>query len=219
MTPTIPDWIRDFRCPNGRFRNIYEYAPDETRLYGTESLFGDWDGELLLLAQDFCCTDDVEQRLDEGRGLVYAHSPAMITNRSLEVYTDGFDCGILYGSALAGMLRVGDSNSGLPGWTHMSDHLCEVLRFTLDHMPNVSAIACLGSVAWDLCHRAFGAECNPLSNALCYHCPSNLDGMRVYAMPHPSRTSAVLGSKEQVQERWDWLRTDLLGTTHTHAAA
>ncbi|MFG0313443.1 MAG: hypothetical protein ACF8LL_04570, partial [Phycisphaerales bacterium] len=172
-----------------------------------------------LLAQDFCCTDDIEQWMDEGRGRVYAHNPSMITNRSLERYTSGIDCGILYGSALAGMLKVGDSNSGLPGWSHMSDHLCEVLRFTLDHMPNVSAVACLGSVAWDLCHRAFGAECNQLSNALCYHCPSNLDGLRVYAMPHPSRTSAVLGGKEQAQERWDWLRTDLLGTAHSHAAA
>lgn len=219
MTPTIPDWIRDYRCPSGRFRNIYEYVPDETRLYGTESMFGDWDGELLILDQDFCCSDDIERWIDEGRDRVFAHAPELITNRSLELHTRGIDCGVVYGSALAGMIKVGDSGSGLPGWSHMRSHLCDVLRFTIEHMPNLNAIACMGSVAWELCHDAFDAECLPISNAMMYHCPSKLDGLRVYAMPHPARGSAAIGSKESAQERWEWLRTDLLGTDSVHAAA
>lgn len=219
MTPTIPSWIRDYRCPNGRFRNIYEYMPDETRLYGTESLFGDWDGEVLLLAQDFCCTEDVERWIEEGHERVYAHNPSMITNKSLELYTSGFDCGILYGSALGGMLKVGKSNSGLSGWSQMSQHLCRVLHFTISNMPNLYAIVCLGSVAWDLSHKAFGAQCNQLTNALRYHCPSNLNGIRVYAMPHPSRASAVMGSKQQLQDRWAWLHRELIGTSGMHDAA
>lgn len=211
MTPPIPDWIRDFRCPKGRFRNIYEYVPDEPRLYGTESLFGNWEGELLLLAQDFACTDDVERWIDEGRENVYAHNPAMITNRSLELSTRGMDCGILYGSALAGMLKVGSSNSGLPGWSHMSDHLCLILKFALQNMSNVNAIACLGSEAWKLCHRTFDKQTIPLTHALKYQCPSIMNGLRVYAMPHPSRASSVLGSKDKVDARWNWLHEDLLG--------
>ncbi|MFG0300058.1 MAG: hypothetical protein ACF8K1_10715 [Phycisphaerales bacterium JB047] len=219
MTPPIPDWIRSYRCPKGRFRNIYEYAPEESRLYGTESMFGDWDGELLLLGQDFCCTDDVEQWINQGRERVFAHNPTMITNRSLELHTRGFGCGMLYGSALAGMLKIGGSNSGLPGWSHMRGHLSEVLRFTIEHMSNLSAIACMGSAAWDLCHHADEREHIPLSHALKYRCPSRFDGLPVYAMPHPARARSVLGSKERVQERWDWMRTDLLGSSSHNAAA
>ena len=217
MTPEIPDWIRDYRCPKGRFRNIYEYCPDETRLYGTESLFGDWDGELLLFAQDFCCTNMIEGWINDKRDRVYAHNPAMITNRSLELYTQGIDCGMVYGSALAGMIKVGDSNSSLPAWSLMRSHLCRVLRFTIENMPNLTGIACLGSVAWELCHEAFDEQPQKLTDALHYHCPSRLDGLRVYAMPHPGRTST--GSKESTQERWDWLRTDLLGKESALAAA
>ncbi len=219
MTPEIPDWIRDYRCPNGRFRNIYEYDPEETRLYGTESLFGDWDGELLVLGQNFSCTDTIEQGIDDGRYRVYAHNPAMITNRSLELYTRGIDCGVVYGSALAGMIKVGDSNSLLPAWSHMRSHLCRVLRFTIENMHNLTGIACLGSVAWELCHDAFEERCQKLTDALYYHCPSRLDGLRVYAMPHPTRANASLNNKESVQERWDWLRTDLLGKESALAAA
>jgi len=93
------------------------------------------------------------------------------------------------------------------------------IRYLQKRMPNLNAIACMGSVAWELCHDAFDAECLPISNAMMYHCPSKLDGLRVYAMPHPARGNSAIGSKESAQDRWEWLRTDLLGTDSVHAAA
>jgi hypothetical protein len=51
MTPQLPEWVRSYRLAG--YRNIYELVPLETRLYGTESLYGDWNGDLRLL-QGLC---------------------------------------------------------------------------------------------------------------------------------------------------------------------
>ncbi len=62
-TPILPDWVRSFKDASGQYTNIYERCPDETRLYGTESLFADWDGQVLLLAKDFAPDDLIRRRL------------------------------------------------------------------------------------------------------------------------------------------------------------
>jgi hypothetical protein len=59
MTLEIPESIRSFK--HRHYTNIYELYPNERRLYGTESLFGDWDGELLLLAKDFAPARLIEE--------------------------------------------------------------------------------------------------------------------------------------------------------------
>ena len=60
-TPPIPNWIKALRVPG--YRNIYEYELGQQNLHGTEMLFGDWSGELLLLAKDFAPSEYVENRI------------------------------------------------------------------------------------------------------------------------------------------------------------
>jgi hypothetical protein len=75
-TPELPPEIRRFNDPNKTCTNVYEILPNETKLYGTESLmdksgvpepswkYGYWkSAELLLLAQDPSNLKTIQERL------------------------------------------------------------------------------------------------------------------------------------------------------------
>lgn len=154
MTPPIPADIRNARVKG--YRNVYELLPHETRLYGTESLYGDWNGRLLLLAKDFACSSLVQERIDHGCADPYRHAQHLRTNKLLIKHaagltrsTDPVSCGILYGSALASLLRDDSEMSGnLPNKAEAMDFGVRALRFTLQNMPNLQVIGCLGQEAW-----------------------------------------------------------------------
>jgi len=54
--------LRDFR--HDAYVNIYEVCPDEPRIFGTESIYGSWDAEILLLAKDFAPWSKIKIRID-----------------------------------------------------------------------------------------------------------------------------------------------------------
>ena len=68
-TPSpLPTLITEYRHPP--YKNIYEICEHETFVFGTESLFGDWDAELFILAQDPGPAEEFEQLRNSG------HPPA-----------------------------------------------------------------------------------------------------------------------------------------------
>ena len=201
MTPPLPDWILDFCCE--RFTNIYQLCPGETRLYGTESLYGDWEGDVLLLAQDFASRTLVERRIAKGDPRPYRHKPDMKTNQNLVELAEPMRCGMLYGSALAGLLRNSASNSGsLPPIDPIKPHLIQVLEFVRMHMPNLRGVACLGCLAWELLAEAFGVDAGDWGEHLNQRNPIQTDGILVFAQAHPARVWPQRGGKENAFEDW-----------------
>ncbi len=154
MTPPLPDSITSFRL-NG-YTNVYELCPGETRLFGTEDLFGDWNGRVLLLAKDFACSRLIRERLEAGDPRPYRHEPTLVTNRRLCKFVEPLrtgaapdTCGLLYGSALASLCRDDDKMSGtLPNRAEAMRFGERALAFTIGHMPNLEAIVCMGDEAW-----------------------------------------------------------------------
>jgi hypothetical protein len=207
-TSPIPNWIRDYRTTS--YRNIYELCPGETRLYGTESLYGDWGGELLLMAKDFAPSQLVLDRQAAGDPRPFHHTnwvrepmaPGARTNRTLHRLAERIKCGKLYGSALAGLLRTDGRLSGaLSEKPQIGEFVHEVLRFTISQMPRLAGIACLGVDAWEWTTQALGlagyswgehrARREPLVTA---------KGIRLFALAHPSRTP---GGREMVERDWE----------------
>ena len=87
-TPTIPGWIADIELPG--YTNVFGYrpngispfpAPQHPNLWGTETLFGDWNGCMLIVLKDFAHTSFLASRND-GRP-PYSHAPALVTNANL----------------------------------------------------------------------------------------------------------------------------------------
>ncbi|WP_271168295.1 urease accessory protein UreE [Hansschlegelia plantiphila] len=128
-------------------------------MFGTESLCGDWNGDLLIVAEHFAPDHVIDDRLAAGKADPYSHDPTFFTNQRIaELLTknnriariDGSSnttCGALYISACF-FLRVGvGASTRLPrGWKKGSH---QVFDFVLSYMPNLKKIACLGQLSFN----------------------------------------------------------------------
>jgi hypothetical protein len=68
-TPVLPTWITEAHVPG--YVAAQRLCPGEPRLFGTESLYGDWGGAVQLLAKDFGPTRIVHDRLAAGEPRPY----------------------------------------------------------------------------------------------------------------------------------------------------
>jgi hypothetical protein len=168
-TPPIPQWIRTLSTCG--YSNIYSYGLGNTNLFGTETLLGDWDGPVLVVAKDFAPAKEVESLIRRGTDptLVYRHNDGdgryrtgRRTNTRLLRFMYGADgksmfdgscnteCGALFVSACF-FLKPGDqASSPLNSWGPKGDVFVkslQVLEFVIENMPKLRAIACLGSDA------------------------------------------------------------------------
>lgn len=205
-TPTpLPEWLTSYRQPP--YRNIYEICPQERFVFGTESLYGDWDAELLILAQDVGPADEFEKLRDAGHPHPFAHrefrpgfpryDPAAGmggagTNKTIFRLAEHVSCTKLYGSALIGMCRPGaDYHGTLPRPTLVRDFCVRVLRWAIDpeRMPKLRAVICLGNLAEDHIRRAIREE------------PTLASGPRLFHTPHPAARGQI-GSYNAVLPVW-----------------
>jgi len=164
--PGVPDWIRDYLPPPG-WTNVFALVPSNNRLYGTETLFGDWGGQTLLLAKDGAPTPVIRALRDKGESQPWRHADRKLgdaggwrTNESLADAAAAISGGKLYGSATANLLLDDPRWSRkLPGVCTpgpLRDYLKRVLTWVLESMPYVSRIACLGEEAWSLTSEVLG---------------------------------------------------------------
>jgi hypothetical protein len=205
-TPSpLPPWIRSYRQPP--YTNIYEVCPKETYLFGTESLYGDWDAELLILGQDVGPVDAFEKLRDAGHPRPFAHrefrpgfphyDPSLgtggaKTNQTVYQLAEHIGCAKLYGSVMIGLCRPGDKYSGtLPRPTLVREHCVRVLRWAMDpaQTPKLKAVMCLGTMAKDWAVRALRQP------------PVMGRSVRVYSTPHPTAW-AQAGSYSTVLPVW-----------------
>jgi hypothetical protein len=157
-TPALPTWITEADVPG--YVAAHQLVRGEPRLFGTESLYGDWGGEVFLLAKDFGPTRIVRDRIAAGDARPYRHEPTMRANRQLQRLVGPIESmGLLYGSALGNLLRDDGTVSGaLPNRTAAMAYGVEVVRFVLEHMPARRWVVCLGREAWEVATAALGVE-------------------------------------------------------------
>jgi hypothetical protein len=149
-TLKLPSWIRTFSHP--RYVNVYKWLKSEPKLYHTETLLGDWNGETLLLSKDAYPAHVFLERFESGE--VNPWSPRAPQERLGQVNRRVSDFAAmlkgtqLYGAALAHMLKMDRGMSGRlldfrrPG--PLNEHLKRVLDFVIKNMANLRAIVCLG---------------------------------------------------------------------------
>jgi len=155
-TPPLPDWIRHARVPG--YVTAHELCPDETRLFGTESWYGDWSGRILLLAKDFAPSSYLEGRIARREARPYSHDPKRQSNQRLGKWTANYEhLGLLYGSALANLLREdGEWSGSLPNRSSAIAYGTRALEFVIEHMPALQRIVCLGEESWECATGALG---------------------------------------------------------------
>jgi hypothetical protein len=161
-TPPLPNWITGADVRG--YVAAHRIVAGARRLYGTETLFGDWDGEVLLLAKDWGPARILRERVARGETNAWRHELAMRANRRLVKLAE--ECGLeaggrgaLYGSALANLLREDGRVSGaLPNRAEALEYGVEVLRFVRARMPALATVVCMGREAWECAAAAFGGR-------------------------------------------------------------
>lgn len=212
-TPTIPSWIREFSCSG--YTNVYSFLENCPRLYGTETLFGDWSSEVLLLAKDGAPTHVIKSlSLKEGQG-AWRHAQRELgdsggwrTNERLVKLANRVPGSKLYGSATANIL-FDDPNwsRSLPGLKtgQLNDYLVKVLTWVISSMPNLRVIACLGDDAWYITSCVLGDK-EAAHNSVHYrnnglHISGYIGGKLIAATSHYHPAARV--SATSIGANWD----------------
>lgn len=187
----LPDFILNFKNitiqgtsmkPDARWVNVFSeefLGKNVKNLYATETLFGNWNGELLILAQDALPASSLKSiinshlskgdlREDAWRHadrITYGDKAGWKTNERIKdfmrLYAPSMEA--VYGSATAHMLYddgAASYSQDLRGYNskELQDHLKHVLKWVVESMPNLRIILCLGSKAWDLTMDTSGSK-------------------------------------------------------------
>lgn len=196
----IPDYIRhvheEIWFPRTHYLNAFERLPaTETRLYGTETMYGDWNARILLLLQDWCNSQLLEDRISENHCDPWSHKPDMKTNNLLRC---GFgpegSPGLLYASALAHLLKKRPNQGALPPrFKVVLPFLAKVMNFTFANLPRVQVVVCFGRYAERVLLKSDcvldATSLDKVRNTLNPVTGFRPDGrpLRIFAFRHPSR--------------------------------
>ena len=158
--PLVPSHFRDFTYPG--YTNALSFLPHGCpRFYPTETLFGNWDSPILLLAKDAAPTAVMRDSVKSDGCGGWRHAQrergdyaGWKTNERLANLVRAHQLpDPLYGSATANMLYDDPEWSrSLPGFYSgpLHDYLVEVLRWVIGNMRNLRAVACISRESWYL---------------------------------------------------------------------
>lgn len=207
---TIPDWIKSFSHPG--YINVFSIPElaNESKLYCTETLLGDWSGETLILAKDAAPAHVILDRIKSGEPDPWRHGVrgrdpmGFQTNERVKELADLIKGGKLYGSALAHLLKEDERTSSSLSDFHtgpLREHLECVLGLVVKTMPKLRAVICLGNEAHDLVSSiaagaAAGLQVGQCSNSTLFE--RELVIARLY---HPSR--AFKGGLGARRKEWN----------------
>lgn len=156
-TPPIPQDIRDLRVPG--FTNVYELLPQEPRLFALESVYGRWDGKILVLDSAPTHVQVVKATLDRKTLRPYCQHDTPATYGLARLAFPLASRGVLAGTCY-GPLLVNDNGRDKLKRDRDAHRkaMAPTLRFVIKNMPNLKALVCLGVTAYDFVLHAMTSK-------------------------------------------------------------
>lgn len=157
------------------YRNINELYKQRNQLHACETLFGDWNAKVMILAQDAANFNSLKKLSEESKENPFRHSPENKTNqnlyqviKSLDIFDLGkyeipnnTNCGLYYANAIW-LLKNSDSMSGSITDTKEAYKINKVIfDATVSNLPNLRLILTLGEHSFNFIKFCFG---NQISN-------------------------------------------------------
>jgi len=151
------------------YRNINELFVQDSQLHACESLFGDWNAEVMILAQDAANFSSLKLLLDEEKTNPFRHSSSNRTNINLHTILSSLNrfnmgdfykpnnrnCGLYYANAIW-LLKDSVGMSG--AITSKEDAYKvnqEVFVATLENLKNLKIILTLGEHSYNFIKQFF----------------------------------------------------------------
>lgn len=159
-TPPIPQSIRDLRLPG--FTNAYELLPDEPRLFALESVYGRWDGQVLVLDSAPTHVNVVRNRLGRNTLRPYCQNETPFTYGLARLAFPLATRGVLAGSVFGPLLIDSNERDELIANRDLARKtVAPMLRFVVKSMPRLKAIVCLGATAYEYTLFALAGKRTP----------------------------------------------------------
>lgn len=157
------------------YRNINELHKQDSQLHACETLFGDWNAEVMVLAQDAANFNTLKKLIDADSKNPFRHSPTNNTNKnlynilfSLNLFDLGTyeipnnkKCGLYYANAIW-LLKDSDGMSGSITKTqeaYIANR--KVFDATVSNLPKLKLILTLGAHSFNFINFFYG---NQISN-------------------------------------------------------
>ncbi|MEQ9096209.1 MAG: hypothetical protein RIE32_08105 [Phycisphaerales bacterium] len=156
-TPPIPKSIRDLRLAG--FTSVYELLPEEPRLFALESVYGRWDGKILVLDSAPTHVQVVKARLARRTLRPYCQHETPATYGLARLAFPLASRGVLAGTCYGPLLVNDNGRDELK--RSRDEHrkaVAPMLRHVIKSMPNVKAIVCLGVTAYDFVLHAMTSK-------------------------------------------------------------
>lgn len=156
-TPPIPASIRDLQLEG--FTNVYELLPDEPRLFALESVYGRWDGKILVLDSAPTHVQVVKARLQRKTLRPYCQHETPSTYGLARLAFPLARHGVLAGSVFGPMLVTSSGRDHLIDTREANRKaVAPMLRFVMKNMPNLKAVVCLGVTAYEFVLHAMTSK-------------------------------------------------------------
>jgi hypothetical protein len=219
--PSIPDWIKQLRVPGNK--NIFELYEDlnlmePKRLFGTETLYGDWNGKILIVAQDFSNAQYIRNLAWDGDEDPYHHDENNETNINLSHLIESFgvtkptsrkkatSCGILYVSASYFLKETDAISSNIPSFSKVRDKSEPVFRYVLNNMPNLKYIVLAGGTAFYWVTKWLNINMKDCKFSKCRDKQQVFEtgSYKIFVSAHPGPLGlAQTGGIKRVKETWE----------------
>jgi hypothetical protein len=154
------------------YRNINELYKQHSQLHACETLFGDWNAELMILAQDAANFNTFQKMKMKDDKNPFRHTPENRTNKnlyevlkSLNRYNLGLypqpnnkNCGIYYANAIW-LLKDSKDMSGAIKHTKKSyEQNGKVFEATLENLSKLKIILTLGQLSFNFVQQFFNDQ-------------------------------------------------------------
>jgi len=141
------------------YRNINELYKQHTQLHACETLFGDWDAEVMILAQDPANFKKLKELSDKNPYKnPYHHDPKIKTNQNLfnlmkslnqfnlDSYEDpnNENCGLYYANAIWLLKESHDMSGAITDKSNIYKESKKIFEATLQNLPKLKLILTLG---------------------------------------------------------------------------
>lgn len=145
------------------YRNINELYEQDSQLHACETLFGDWNAEVMVLAQDAANFNTLKKLKDEDNKNPFRHNPTNKTNKNLyEVLSslkrfnlgeyrnpNNRNCGLYYANAIWLLKDSSDMSGAITNRQVAYERNYEVFLATLNNLPNLKLILTLGELSFN----------------------------------------------------------------------
>ena len=154
------------------YRNINELYEQDSQLHACETLFGDWNAEVMILAQDAANFSTLKKLKDTDHRNPFRHSPTNNTNKNLHDILSGlnrFDmgefcspnnrnCGLYYANAIWLLKDSRDMSGAITNRQLVYKKNYEIFLATLSNLPNLKLILTLGELSFSFVRNFFNQQ-------------------------------------------------------------